>query len=58
MESLHINLDELPKGTTTTGYDWVTGPNLFATAEPIYEPYQYYTWPVYPDEESNSSRDI
>lgn len=59
MESLHINLDELPKGTTTTGYDWATGPSLFATVEPtLYEPYQYYTWPAYPDKEPNSSRDI
>lgn len=53
-EGIHINLEDLPKGTITTGYDWVTGPNLFATVEPMI----YYTWPAYPDKEPNPSRDI
>ena len=55
MESLHINLEDLPNGTTTTGYDWATGPDLFATVTPpVFEPYQYYAWPGYPDEENQN----
>lgn len=56
IESLHINLEDLPRGTTTTGYDWVTGPSALSATP--YESYLLERWSTYPNEEPNSSRDI
>ena len=57
MESVHINLDELSKGTISTGFDWDVGPSILELYQNVPENSNYYTFFTQPDEELKSSRD-